>query len=279
MARAKLDRQLARRAARARRRRQVQAGIGAAVALLLIVLGSVWLAGGFERDPKAAEQTAASPCTWAAQPPNDKLKDVGTPPTTGIATTGSRPMTITTNQGAPIVVGLDVAKAPCGAASMAYLAGKNFFDNTRCHEITKDGALRCGDPSGTGQGGPTYTFANENEPQVPAPDPSAPAAPPTYPKGTVAAVGTAPGSNGSQFLIFLKDFTPPDQSVKFSVLGTVTGGQPTLDKIAAMPTVDNGSGAATKPKDDIVVQSVTVGEAAAQSPPSGAPAPSATSQS
>src|SRR4051794_16188432 len=50
LARAKLDRQLARRAARLRRRRRIQAGIGAALAVLLIVLGGVWLAGGFDRD-------------------------------------------------------------------------------------------------------------------------------------------------------------------------------------------------------------------------------------
>ena len=50
LARARLDRQMARRAARMRRRRQIQAGVGAAAALLLIVAGAVWLGGGFDRD-------------------------------------------------------------------------------------------------------------------------------------------------------------------------------------------------------------------------------------
>jgi peptidyl-prolyl cis-trans isomerase B (cyclophilin B) len=87
-------------------------------------------------------------------------------------------------------------------------------------------------------------------------------------------------------MIFTKDFTPPDATAKFSVVGTVSGGQATLDKIAKIPTVDNGAGAQTKPKTDIVVQSVTVGEVAAAPAgtpaPSGAPsgaAPSATTQS
>ena len=80
-------------------------------------------------------------------------------------------MTITTNQGAPITVDLDLANAPCAGASLAYLASKKFYDNTTCHEITAEGALRCGDPSGTGQGGPTYTFYGENVPAAaPTPD-------------------------------------------------------------------------------------------------------------
>jgi len=48
LAREKLDRQLARRAGKQRRRRQIQAGIGAAVALLLIVGGVAWLGGAFD---------------------------------------------------------------------------------------------------------------------------------------------------------------------------------------------------------------------------------------
>jgi peptidyl-prolyl cis-trans isomerase B (cyclophilin B) len=283
LARAKLDRQLARRAAKARRRRQLQAGIGAAVALLLIVLGSVWLAGGFDADTKPAAETAAGPCTWSAQSTtgNANLKDVGTPPTTDIAQAGTRPLIITTNQGEPITVTLDLAKAPCGAANFAHLASKQFFDNTKCHEITAEGAVRCGDPSGTGLGGPSYTYADENTPQAPAPDPSAPATPaaPLYPKGTFAAVGTTPGNNGSQFLLFFKDYSPPAESpLKYSVLGTVTGGQATLDKIGAIGTVDNGSGVMTKPKTDVVVQSLTVSDiAGAPAPPSGAPAPAPSS--
>ena len=78
-------------------------------------------------------------------------------------------MTVTTNQGAPITVELDLTGAPCAAASIAHLASRSFYDNTKCHEITAEGALRCGDPSGTGLGGPTYSFYDENVPTVPTP--------------------------------------------------------------------------------------------------------------
>jgi len=183
LARAKLDRQLARRAAGARRRRQIQAGIGSAVALLLIVLGSVWALGGFDREP--TDTAAEDVCAWTTQDAaaNTNLKDVGTPATSDLPTSGTRPMTITTNQGNPVTVQLDLATAPCAGASFAHLAGKSFFDNTTCHEITAEGALRCGDPSGSGMGGPTYTFFNENVPDAPTPSPSARRSPATRSSG------------------------------------------------------------------------------------------------
>jgi peptidyl-prolyl cis-trans isomerase B (cyclophilin B) len=288
LAREKLDRQLANRAKRTRKRRQIQAGVGAGVALLLIVVGGAWLGGAFDSDPEELAETSTDRCTWIPQKvaDNDKLKDVGQPSTTGIVDAGTRPMTLTTNQGAPITVSLDLTSAPCGGASMAHLAGRNFFDNTTCHEITTEGALRCGDPSGSGLGGPTYSFPSENAPDpAPEPEPSASPAPakpaPSYPKGTVALIGTPPGSNGSQFLIFFKDFTPP--SPQYSIIGTVTGGLDVLTKISKLPTIDNGAGAKIKPKDDVLVQSLTVGEVVPAVAPgsSGAPsaAPTASNQS
>ncbi|KAB1913784.1 peptidylprolyl isomerase [Micromonospora sp. AMSO31t] len=275
LARAKLDRQLARRAASAKRRRQIQAGVGAAVVLALIVAGSAWALGAFDSDPK--KQAAEDTCLWTPQDAtaNTNLKDVGTPATTGLPTEGTRTMTVTTNQGGPITADLDVAAAPCGAASISFLAGKSFYDNTKCHEITTEGALRCGDPSGSGIGGPTYSFYNENVPTAPEASPSAspaPAQPPAYPKGTVAMIGNPPGSNGSQFLIFFKDFNPAKPA--YTVVGKVTGGLDVVEKIGALPTVDNGSGAKVKPKTDVVIQSLTVGEPNAAPAATSAPAAS-----
>ncbi|MFC4147118.1 peptidylprolyl isomerase [Micromonospora mangrovi] len=256
LARAKLDRQLARRAAATKRRRQIQAGVGAALVLALIALGSAWALGAFDADPekKAAEDV----CVWTPQDSgaNTNLKDVGTPATTGLPTSGTRPMTITTDQGAPITATLNLATAPCAGASIAHLASRSFFDNTKCHEITAEGALHCGDPSGTGLGGPTYSFYDENVP-VPVPSGSGKVA---YPKGTVAMVANPPGANGSQFLLFFKDFNPAKPA--YPVIGKVTAGLDVLEKIGALPTVDNGSGAKVKPKTDVVIKSLTVGEVA-----------------
>ena len=271
LARAKLDRQMARRAARERRRRRVLAGVGAAAAVLLVVAGIAWIGGAFDRDD-STEAADGDVCVWNPQnaTTNTNLKDVGTPPTKDITTLGTTPMTVTTDQGAPIVVNLDNELSPCGVTSIGYLAGKKFYDNTECHEITPYGAVRCGDPTGTGLGGPKYTIYNENVPTAPAP--SASAAPggagttPLYPKGTVALIGDPPGSNGSQFLIFFKDYSPA--TPEFSIVGKVTGGLETLAKIGTIPTVKNSSGEQVKPKQKIAIKTLTVGDAPAPASPS-----------
>ena len=123
-------------------------------------------------------------------------------------------MTVTTNQGAPITAELDLTKAPCAAASIAYLAEQVFYDNTTCHEITAEGALHCGDPSGTGLGGPTYSFYDEDAAdRAPSASPAsaspAPGQPPAYPKGTVAMVANPPGSQRQPVPDLLQGLQPP----------------------------------------------------------------------
>jgi peptidyl-prolyl cis-trans isomerase B (cyclophilin B) len=280
LAREKLDRQNARRAVKERRTRRIRAGIGAGAAVLLIAGGVAWLGGAFDSDPPT-DAAADDICAWTPQSTSTtpELKDVGTPPADGIVTSGTREMKVVTNQGS-ISASLNAGTAPCGTESMFYLAGKKFYDNTECHEITTYGALRCGDPSGTGRGGPTYTFYNEDVPTVPTPDPSTSAAPkpsaPAYPAGTVALVSDPPGNNGSQFLVFLKDYTPKDQAL-YPIIGKVTVGQDVLAKIAKVPTVANATGDKVKPKDKILIQSLTVGAVVAGDAP--APGPSASTQS
>ncbi|HEY3006683.1 MAG TPA: peptidylprolyl isomerase [Micromonosporaceae bacterium] len=273
VARARYERQMINRARRERRRRQMQAGIGATVLLALIVVGSVWLLGGFSGDKKTP--TAQDQCTWTPRNASDaNLADVGLPPTKGLPTSGTRPMTITTNSGV-ISVDLDLAAAPCAGASFAHLASRNFFDNTKCTELTTDGALRCGDKAGNGLGGPTYSFYGENVPAAaeqpsPSASPSAAASTPvTYPRGTVAMIANPPGSFGSQFLIFHKDARVAQPA--YAIIGRVSQGMDVLDKIVKAGTVANADGQLVTPKNDVVIQSLTVGGA-----PTAAPTPAST---
>ncbi|GLY06221.1 MULTISPECIES: peptidylprolyl isomerase [Actinoplanes] len=273
LARAKFDRQQVRRAERERRRRRVTAGVGISLAVVLIAAGGAWIGGAFDSDDSGSTE-AVDICAWTPQDAgsNPALKDVGEPPTKDIPETGTETMTISTDKGEPISVALDVASAPCAAASLSYLAGKGFYDNTECHEITADGALRCGDPAGTGQGGPTYSFYDENVPV--RPEPSASAATGTtntvlYPKGTVALIGNPPGANSSQFLVFFKDFAPAaDVEPEYSIVGHVTGGVATLDKIGKIKTEANSAGDEVKPSEKITIQTLTVGASAAGAAPS-----------
>jgi peptidyl-prolyl cis-trans isomerase B (cyclophilin B) len=274
LARAKFDRQQARRADRERLRRRITAGVGTGLAVLLIVTGVAWAGGVFDSDEAATETEAGDICLWTPQNTESSpdLKEVGAPPTKDIPETGTETMTIATDKGDPIVVSMDVENATCAAASFTYLAGKKFFDNTTCHEITAEGAVKCGDPSGTGNGGPTYSFYDENLPAgAPEPAPSASAAPATevtYPKGTVAMFGNPRGSNGSQFLVFFKDFTAADPA--YSIVGTVTGGLDTVEKIGKIPTVESDGGDKVTPKEKITIQTLTVGAAATVAPSASA---------
>ncbi|MEV6350942.1 peptidylprolyl isomerase [Actinoplanes sp. NPDC051851] len=261
LARAKYDRQMARRAERERVRRRVMAGVGTGLALVLIVGGGLWIGGVFDSDDTTSTE-AGDTCIWTPldASKNTDLTEVGTPETTNLPESGTETMSITTNQGDPITVSLDVASAPCAAASLSYLAGKQFYDDTDCYEIMAIGAVHCGDPSGTGQGGPTYTFYDENTPVIPDPSASASATESAvlYPKGTVTLIGNPAGSNGSQFLIFFKDYAPTTEA-PYSIVGQVTGGDDTLAKIGKITTVADDAGEKVKPKEKITIQSLTVG--------------------
>jgi peptidyl-prolyl cis-trans isomerase B (cyclophilin B) len=300
LARAKLERQQARRSVKARRNRQIQAGLAAGLVVVVAVVVGLWIGGVFS--PSKKPKIAASTCQWNAPPNTQALTDVGRPPTSGMPTSGAETMTITTNQGT-VAVNLDLANAPCTAANFSYLAGKNFFNNTKCSRLTTSGTytLQCGDPKGDGTGGPAYIFANENVPTGPPasaspsaaanpsasgsasasaaasadPSASASASQVIYPRGTVAMFNNAPDTNGSQFFIVYKDtaFNP-----QYSVVGTVASGMDVVDKIAAAGAVDSNGAVTTDgtPKTDVTIQTLTVDKAASATPtPATTASPSA----
>ncbi|MGY1821789.1 peptidylprolyl isomerase [Geodermatophilus sp. SYSU D00079] len=238
----RLQRQLERRAELARRRRR-NLLIGVTTVAVLLVLGAVWLitgVSGDDADNAAADPTTAAPtssaaaattnpdgtvsCTYAPDDSgNPNLVDVGTPPSPeATPTQGTGTLLMTTSQG-DITLTLDRAQAPCAAASFTYLAQQQFFDGSPCHRMVNGeafGVLQCGDPSGTGQGGPSYKFAEEVSPET------------TYPRGTIAMANSGtPGSTGSQFFLV---FTDSQLSPDYTVVGTVDeAGLAVLDQIAA----------------------------------------------
>ncbi len=129
-----------------------------------------------------------------------------------------------TNRGS-ISIALDRALTPCTVASFAYLAGRHFFDETPCHRLTTSGIfiLQCGDPTGTGTGGPSYTIPDEALPLSAT-------ATVKYPRGTVAMANTGlPNTGGSQFFLVYKDSVLPPT---FAVFGTITDGEDILDVVA-----------------------------------------------
>jgi peptidyl-prolyl cis-trans isomerase B (cyclophilin B) len=255
LARDRYERQMVRRATKQRRRRQIQAGIGAFVILGLIVAGAAWLGGWFDSEPEPA--ASQDRCLWqpldaTAMP---ERFEAGTPPTDPPGE-GQRTMAIDLDAAAAtgtVEVSLDVGADPCAVASMEYLATQGFFDGTDCHELVEGAALACGDPSGTGIGGPTYAFFGSN---LPAADPDGATngdGPVAYPRGTVALADDA-GRNGSQFLIFFNDYDTPQPF--WPVLGEVTTGLDVVEAIGSAGTAD----ASTAPAEPVTIQALTVTE-------------------
>ena len=156
-----------------------------------------------------------------------------TPPPSTASTSGVVNLTLDTSAG-PVPLVLDLSLAPCTVNSFVSLAERGFFTGTSCHRLSNDPGshlYQCGDPTGTGTGGPGYTFADE----YPVPTYNGEAYRPAavvYPRGTIAMANTGVGdTNGSQFFLLLGDsLLRPD----YSVFGRVAdAGLPVLDAAAA----------------------------------------------
>jgi len=156
------------------------------------------------------------------------------PAATPVPTSGTVELTLDTSIGA-VPLELDRADAPCAVNSLVSLARQGFYDNVACHRLSTDEGARlyqCGDPSGTGTGGPGYTFADEWPVTVSHGSDGYQAPPTLYPRGTVAMANTGrPDTNGSQFFLVIGDSVLYPE---YTVLGTVgEAGLPLLDAAAA----------------------------------------------
>lgn len=143
-------------------------------------------------DDSAANPGTAGDCAYPAG--GEPAKEVEPPPTTDVAKSGEVVFTIATNEG-DVSVTMDREKAPCTVNSFESLASQGYFDDTSCHRLVDSGifVLQCGDPTGTGSGGPGYTFADEVTPDT------------TYGPGTVAMANGGPDTNGSQFFLVYEE--------------------------------------------------------------------------
>lgn len=216
---------------RARRMR-----LGAIILTVLIVLGVAGVAGAVltSSDDEGTPTTVATTAAGCELPPTA----LGTAaklslPKASTAQGKTYVATVTTNCG-DIELTLDGEKAPQAVASFLQLAKQNYWLNSPCHRLTTSQTLKvlqCGDPTGTGQGGPGYGFAVENAPKDGA-----------YPRGTVAMARTSDPEkgNGGQFFIVYGDSTLPDPD-GYTVFGTVTSGLDIVDRIAAAGVAPGGS--------------------------------------
>ena len=136
-----------------------------------------------------------------------------------------------------VVVELDHKAAPTTVNSMLYLSQQKYFDQTPCHRLTTSGlfVLQCGDPTGTGTGGPGYTFKDENLPKQKDNN---------YPAGTVAMANSGPGTNGSQFFIVYEDTT---LGANYTIFGKVIKGLDIVQSVAELGASTGADGSPNQP--------------------------------
>jgi peptidyl-prolyl cis-trans isomerase B (cyclophilin B) len=236
-----------------------------AVAVVVVGGGIAWgvvaASSSSPSKPAAASSPSAAPSASASSSAQSvgykasgtAAKNVGIPTYDAAAAAAPYTATIHTNRGDIVFTAL-TTKAPYTTFSFEYLAGKNYFNNTTCHRLTTSGiyVLQCGDPTGSGSGGPGYQFQDENLNYFGAPDSSGSV---TYKAGTVAMANSGAGTNGSQFFLVYKD--SPLQP-NYTPFGTITKGLDILQSIAAGGS-DNANGSGDgKPKLTTTIESVTI---------------------
>jgi peptidyl-prolyl cis-trans isomerase B (cyclophilin B) len=183
---------------------------------------------------QASPDVTKGPCQYTETPDEPAARPVPLPrdprhtPDHGTVNT-----TLITNVGL-IPLRLDRAQAPCTVQSFLHLVRRGFYNRTICHRLTTYPTLKvlqCGDPSGTGEGGPGYRYKDE----LPTDLPPAPTDPTgerkVYARGVLAMANAGPDTNGSQFfLVFGDSALRPN----YTIFGSVRPlGLRTLDRIAA----------------------------------------------
>ena len=220
----------------------------AAVALLFVLCGFAGCSGddddGTATDP-GGDGGSGGPtvsCEYPANPAGAS-KEVDPPPSEA-PSTGVVAATISTSAG-DLKATLDQAATPCTVNSFRSLAEQAYFDDTTCHRLTTEGifVLQCGDPTGTGTGGPGYSFSDELSGSE------------TYPAGTLAMANAGPNTNGSQFFIVYEDTELPPS---YAVFGTLDPASvKVVEEIAKEGTQTGEPDGA--PKTPVEIETVTVG--------------------
>jgi peptidyl-prolyl cis-trans isomerase B (cyclophilin B) len=144
--------------------------------------------------------------------------------------------TLHTNHGA-IEVELFDGDAPKTVENFRKLVGDGFYEGVVFHRVIPDFMIQGGDPTGTGMGGPGYTFEDEfNDHKIE--------------RGALAMANAGPNTNGSQFFIVTTGAAPWLDG-KHTVFGKVTGGMDAVDSIEKTDTDAND-----KPREPAVIERV-----------------------
>jgi len=159
--------------------------------------------------------------------------------------------TLTTNHGT-IRIDLFGNHAPRTVKNFVELAEKGFYDGVIFHRVIPDFMIQGGDPTGTGSGGPGYTFNDEIHPELDFNEPYL-LAMANAGKRRNAITGQVEGTNGSQFFITVAP--TPWLLGNHTIFGQVSddASKAVVDEIAAVPTARGD-----RPLEDVVIEGVVV---------------------
>lgn len=241
LARAKWERQQARRTAKAERGTFIKRGVLAAVVVVGVAVYVIanQSDGTPSATPSVSASSAAAGCSETGSLQTTPKQYSSAPN----SDTGAKTLQLNTNCGR-ISIALN-EKAPNTTKIMSNLAKDGYFDLTACHRLTTSGlyVLQCGDPTGTGAGSPGFKFADENLPIAQGSDTY------NYNRGTIAMANSGANTNGSQFFIVYNTSPLPPN---YSVWGQVTSGLDVVDRIAAAGV--QGGGTDGKPNANVVIK-------------------------
>lgn len=228
-----------------RRRILVGLGLGAAVAAVLLALGTFGSGepelpealGDFRDQPTACGGTAPAPPTEMEfeRPINQGIRSDATITATLVTSCGN------------IVIELDNAGFPQTANNFVFLARNGYYDGTAFHRIASGFVIQGGDPTASGTGDPGYAIPDE------FPDEDF-----IYEPGVVAMANAGRGTTGSQFFIVTGD-QAASLNPTFNVLGSVVEGMDVVERIEEVPTrVRPGSVEESYPTESVYLESVTI---------------------
>lgn len=137
------------------------------------------------------------------------------PPEMKIDTSKQYIATIETGKGT-LVLELFAKDVPVTVNNFVFLAREGFYDNTTFHRVIADFMAQGGDPTGSGCGGPGYSFADEFSKH-------------THVSGALSMANAGPNTNGSQFFI---TYSPqPHLNNRHSVFGQLIEGMDVLKQL------------------------------------------------
>jgi peptidyl-prolyl cis-trans isomerase A (cyclophilin A) len=114
------------------------------------------------------------------------------------------------------------------------------YSDVPFHRVIDGFMIQTGDPTGTGRGGPGYTFDDEFHDDLGHDEP-----------GVVSMANRGPDTNGSQFFITLDAQQHLDG--RHAVFGRVVDGMDVVETIGSARTDGND-----KPVDEVLLESVTI---------------------